>query len=164
MHAGWGVRTLSATAVAYDPLPYHRGSIWPHDTALIIDGLARTRRHAAVATLVDGVLAVAEHNGWRLPELIAGYGTDTVDAPVPYPVACSPQAWSAAAPLLLLCTVLRLEPDVPAGLVAIGPCLDPDLTLEVTGIGLGEHRLDVSIDRDRITAAADPPLDITIGR
>lgn len=164
MHAGWGVRTLSATAVAYDPLSYHRGSIWPHDTALLVDGLARTRQRAAVVSLVDGVLAVAEHDRWRLPELIAGYGTDTVDAPVPYPVACSPQAWSAAVPLQLLRTVLRLEPDVPAGRVAIGPCLDPDLTLDVVGIGLGAHRLDVSVDRGRITAAVDPPLRITIER
>lgn len=162
MHAGWGIRTLSADAVAYDPLSYHRGSIWPHDTALAIGGFARTGRHAAASALIDGVLELAEHTGWRLPELIAGYGMDTVDTPVPYPVACSPQAWSAAVPLALLTTMLQLEPDVPAGTVTIGPCLDPRLTLDITGIRLGTHQLDVTVDRGRITATVDPPLQVTI--
>ncbi|CAN5742762.1 glycogen debranching N-terminal domain-containing protein [soil metagenome] len=164
MHAGWGIRTLSADATAYDPLSYHRGSIWPHDTALVIAGIARTGRQGATSALVDGVLALAEHTRWRLPELIAGYGTDTVDTPVPYPVACSPQAWSAAVPLALLTTLLQLEPNVPAGELTIGPCLDPRLTLDITGIRLGAHRLDVSVDRGRITATADPPLQITVRR
>lgn len=164
MHAGWGLRTLSSAAAAYNPLSYHCGSVWPHDTALVVDGLARAGRTRAAATLVDGLLRLAEHVGWRLPELVCGLGADEADAPVPYPVACSPQAWSAAAPLLLLRTTLRLDPDVPAGRVSLGPVLQDDLTLDVRGIRLGAHRLDVSVDRGHITARIDPPIAVTIHR
>lgn len=162
MDSGWGLRTLSSTAAAYDPLSYHRGSIWPHDTALVIDGIARAGRQRRAANLIDGVLRLAEHAGWRLPEVVAGYGVDEVDAPVPYPTTCSPQAWSAAVPLALLRTLLRLDPDVPAGRVALGPALRDDVTLTVTGIRLGAHRLDVSLDRGRISARTDAPLDVTV--
>jgi glycogen debranching enzyme len=162
MDAGWGLRTLGATERAYDPMSYHRGSVWPHDSALVIDGLARYGHSGVAARLVDGLLAAAEHHGWRLPELYAGYGSDEVPAPVPYPVACSPQAWSAAVPLHLLRTLLRLEPDVPAGTVSIGPAL-ADVTLQVEGIRVGEHRLDLTVDGGRIAAHADPPLRILHG-
>ena len=162
MDGGWGLRTLSRTAAGYDPLSYHRGSIWPHDTALVIDGIARAGRRRRAADLISGVLRAAEHTGWRLPELFAGYGAEEVDAPVPYPTTCSPQAWSAAAPLALLRTLLRLDPDVPAGTVTVGPALRGDLTLAVAGIRLGGHRLDVSVDRGHVTIRTDAPLDITI--
>jgi len=162
MDGGWGLRTLSSTAVGYDPLSYHRGSIWPHDTALVADGITRAGRRRRAANLIDGVLRLAEHAGWRLPEVVAGYGVDEVDAPVPYPTTCSPQAWSAAVPLALLRTLLRLDPDVPAGRVALGPALRDDVTLSVTGIRLGAHRLDVSLDRGRISARTDAPLGITV--
>jgi glycogen debranching enzyme len=128
----------------------------------VIDGIARAGRQRRAADLLDGVLRVAEHGGWRLPELFAGYGADEVDAPVPYPTTCSPQAWSAAAPLALLRSLLRLDPDAPAGTVALGPALRDDLTLTVTGIRLGAHRLDVSVDRGRISAHTDAPLELTI--
>lgn len=157
-----GLRTLSSTAAAYDPLSYHRGSIWPHDTALVADGIARAGRRSPAANLIDGVLRLAEHAGWRLPEVVAGYGVDEVDAPVPYPTTCSPQAWSAAVPLALLRTLLRLDPDVPAGRVALGPALRDDVTLSVTGIRLGAHRLDVSLDRGHVSARTDAPLDVTV--
>lgn len=164
MAAGWGVRTLSSDAAAYDPLSYHCGSIWPHDTALVVDGIARAGGTRTAADLIDGLLRVAEHTGWRLPELFAGYGDDEVAAPVPYPTTCSPQAWSAAAPLALLRTLLRLDPDVPYGTVTIGPALRDDLTLRVSGIRLGEHRLDITVDRGRLTASTDASLDIVIRR
>jgi glycogen debranching enzyme len=162
MDGGWGLRTLSSTAVGYDPLSYHRGSIWPHDTALVADGITRAGRRRRAANLIDGVLRLAEHAGWRLPEVVAGYGVDEVDAPVPYPTTCSPQAWSAAVPLALLRTLLRLDPDVPAGRVALGPALRDDVTLSVAGIRLGAHRLDVSLDRGRISARTDATLGITV--
>ncbi len=159
VNAGWGIRTLGAGELAYDPMSYHRGSVWPHDSALVIDGLARYGRTEVAGRLIDGLLVAAEHTGWRLPELYAGYGSNEVPAPVPYPVACSPQAWSAAAPLQLLRTLLRIEPDVPAGTVSVGPALT-DITLRVEGIRLGGHRLDITVNDGRIDADADPPLQI----
>lgn len=96
--------------------------------------------------------------------MLAGYGRDEVARPVPYPTTCQPQAWSAAAPLALLRTALRLDPDVPGGTVAIGPVLQPELSLRVTGIRLGPHVLDVTVDRGRIAAAANPPLRVRIRR
>ena len=161
LNAGWGIRTLGADERAYDPLSYHRGTVWPHDSALVIDGLARYGRTTAAGGLIDGLLDAAEHHRWRLPELYGGYGSDEVPAPVPYPVACNPQAWSAATPLHLLRTLLRIDPDVPNGSVAIGPAL-ADVTVDVSGIRLGPHRLDVAVDGGRVTASADPPLRITV--
>jgi hypothetical protein len=161
MNAGWGIRTLGAGERGYDPMSYHRGSVWPHDTALAIEGLARYGMTADADALITGLLEAAEHNGWRLPELYGGYGRDEVPTPVPYPVACSPQAWSAAAPLQLLRTLLRIAPDVPGGSVGVGPALS-HMSVRVEGIRLGVHRLDVTVDDGRIAARADPPLHIVV--
>lgn len=104
--SGWGVRTLAAGQRPYHPLSYHRGSVWPQDNALIALGLARYGLHAEARTVAGGLLAAAARHGYRLPEVLAGYGRDTHPDPVPYPHACSPQAWAAATPLALL-TALR---------------------------------------------------------
>lgn len=164
LNAGWGIRTLSSDATSFDPLSYHRGTIWPHDSALVIDGLARAGRGDVAADLIDGLLTVAEHDGWRLPELFAGYGRDAVPAPVPYPAACSPQAWSAAAPLALLRTLLRIDPDVASGTLTVGPVLGDDLDLRVEGLRLGPHLVDVAVCDGRVEVRADPPLRINVRR
>ncbi|GAA1499647.1 amylo-alpha-1,6-glucosidase [Streptomyces synnematoformans] len=103
--SGWAVRTLAAGQVPYHPLSYHRGSCWPHDNAVIALGLARYGLAAEARTLARGLLATAEAHGWRLPEVLAGYARSDHPAPVPYPHACSPQAWAAATPLALLTAV-----------------------------------------------------------
>ncbi|MFW6690902.1 glycogen debranching N-terminal domain-containing protein [Streptomyces sp. MAR4 CNX-425] len=103
--SGWAVRTLAAGQRPYHPLSYHRGSCWPHDNAVIALGLARYGLEAEVGTLTRGLLATAEAHGWRLPEVLAGYARRDHPAPVPYPHACSPQAWAAATPLALLTAV-----------------------------------------------------------
>ncbi|MEU8352904.1 glycogen debranching N-terminal domain-containing protein [Streptomyces sp. NPDC048845] len=108
--SGWGVRTLAAGQAAYHPLSYHRGGIWPHDNAVIALGLARYGLHEEVRTLARALVDTAAHHDWRLPEVLAGYGRDAHPSPVPYPHACSPQAWAAATPLALL-TALRTPPD-----------------------------------------------------
>ncbi|MGI5347790.1 glycogen debranching N-terminal domain-containing protein [Streptomyces sp. CA-250714] len=100
--SGWGVRTLAAGQRAYHPLSYHRGSVWPQDNALIALGLARYSLRAEAARLTEGLLAAAAHHGYRLPEVLAGYSRAEHPAPVPYPHACSPQAWAAATPLALV--------------------------------------------------------------
>jgi glycogen debranching enzyme len=153
----WGLRTLAASEVAYNPLGYHLGSIWPHDTAIGIAGLMRHGRVEAATRLTDGLLAAAAAFNWRLPELLGGMAGDEIAQPVPYPVACSPQAWSAAAPLLLLRAMLRLEPDVPAGVVSIAPVLPDHEEVLVTGIPLGAGRLGVRVRGSDVEIVESPP-------
>ncbi|MGW2827862.1 amylo-alpha-1,6-glucosidase [Streptomyces sp. NPDC001286] len=103
--SGWGVRTLAAGQAAYHPLSYHRGSVWPHDNALITLGLARYGLHDEARTVAHGLVDAANATGHRLPEVIAGYGRDAHAEPVPYPHACERESRSAAAPLALLTAV-----------------------------------------------------------
>ncbi|MEU0685970.1 amylo-alpha-1,6-glucosidase [Streptomyces uncialis] len=103
--SGWGVRTLAAGQPAYHPLSYHRGSVWPHDNALIALGLARYGLHDEARTVARGVLAAARAGGGRLPEVLAGYSRETHPEPVPYPHACVRESRSAAAPFALLTAI-----------------------------------------------------------
>ncbi|MGV9555080.1 amylo-alpha-1,6-glucosidase [Streptomyces sp. NPDC003522] len=103
--SGWGVRTLAAGQPAYHPLSYHRGSVWPHDNALIALGLARYGLHDEARAVAHGLVDAATATGHRLPEVLAGYGRDTHAEPVPYPHACVRESRSAAAPLALLTAV-----------------------------------------------------------
>lgn len=103
--SGWGVRTVASGQPAYHPLSYHRGSVWPHDNALITLGLARYGLHDEARTVAQALLDAAAVTGYRLPEVWAGYGRDTHGEPVPYPHACGLEARSAAAPLALLTAV-----------------------------------------------------------
>ncbi|HEV7628720.1 MAG TPA: glycogen debranching N-terminal domain-containing protein [Streptomyces sp.] len=100
--SGWGVRTLASGQGPYHPLSYHRGSIWPHDNAVIALGLARYGLRAEARTLARGMIEAAARQGYRLPEVLAGYSRADHPDPVPYPHACSPQAWAAATPLALM--------------------------------------------------------------
>ncbi|MFE7855761.1 glycogen debranching N-terminal domain-containing protein [Streptomyces sp. NPDC057403] len=103
--SGWGVRTLASGQAAYHPLSYHRGSVWPHDNALITLGLARYGLHDEARTVAHGLVDAANATGHRLPEVIAGYGRDAHAEPVPYPHACIRESRAAAAPLALLTAV-----------------------------------------------------------
>ncbi|GAA3815670.1 glycogen debranching N-terminal domain-containing protein [Streptomyces phyllanthi] len=103
--SGWGVRTLASGQPAYHPLSYHRGSVWPHDNALIALGLARYGLHDEARTVARGLVDAATATGHRLPEVLAGYGRDTHPEPVPYPHACVRESRAAAAPLALLTAV-----------------------------------------------------------
>ena len=100
--SGWGVRTLAAGQTPYHPMSYHRGGVWPHDTAIAVAGLAAAGRRAEAARIADGLLAAAYFGDGRLPEVMTGLARERGYGPVPYPHSCSPQAWAAAAPLLLL--------------------------------------------------------------
>jgi glycogen debranching enzyme len=122
MFSGWGVRTLAEGQVPYNPMEYHNGSVWPHDNSLIAAGLARYGRHAEAARLAEAVLSAAPYFDHRLPEALVGSPRSRTTIPVPYPSACSPQAWASGTPLLLLRTVLGLQPT-PDKLEVVDPCL-----------------------------------------
>jgi glycogen debranching enzyme len=111
MFSGWGIRTMSTLERGYNPIEYHDGTVWPHDTSIACAGLARHGFREEAAVLHHALLDAAQHFGWRLPEVIAGYPRAETSFPVPYPTACSPQAWAAAAPVLTLQSVLGLQPD-----------------------------------------------------
>lgn len=151
LSSGWGLRTLAADNPGYNPLSYHCGSVWPHDTALAVAGLRRYGCHAEADQLQDGLLAAASSFGGRLPELFAGLARSEMPRPVVYPASCSPQAWAAAAPLLLIRAMLGLEPDLPRGTVSVAPRLDGLNRLYALGVPLGEGRIDVRADGNEVT-------------
>jgi N-terminal domain of (some) glycogen debranching enzymes/Amylo-alpha-1,6-glucosidase len=147
--SGFGLRTMSDHDAAYSPVSYHCGSVWPHDTAIVIRGLAAAGRGHRAAELIDGLLAAAVHFDFRLPELYGGDPRADVPRPVPYPAACRPQAWSAAAAPAILQALLGLEVDVPAGRVRVRP-VRPSLVgrLQVEGLVVGGHELTIQISED----------------
>ena len=97
MLSGFGIRTMSTAAAGYWPLSYHGGSVWTHDSAIIARGMLRAGLVETAATVVEGMLRTAEGFGFRVPELHSGDPATAVSGPLPYPAACRPQAWSAAA-------------------------------------------------------------------
>jgi glycogen debranching enzyme len=117
MDSGFGLRTLATTMGAYNPMSYHNGSVWPHDTAIAVAGVLRYRHVPGALALAErlgtGLLDAAEMFGGRLPELYCGFPRVQFGSPVPYPTSCSPQAWASATPLFLLRSFLGLQPDVP---------------------------------------------------
>jgi glycogen debranching enzyme len=96
MFSGYGIRTVSTTNGGYWPTRYHAGSVWSHDTGIIIGGMLRAGFAEAAAELANGLLDAAEGFDWRLPELFSGHAASDVERPVPYPASCRPQAWAAA--------------------------------------------------------------------
>jgi len=112
MFSGWGVRTLRDGEVRYNPMAYHNGSIWPHDTALVALGLANYGLKSEVVRIAEGIFAAAQHFEMRrLPELFCGFLRHPGEAPTRYPTACSPQAWAAASSHLILQALLGLNID-----------------------------------------------------
>jgi glycogen debranching enzyme len=148
MFSGFGVRTLSSEAGAYNPMSYHNGSVWPHDNAIVAAGLRRYGFVAEANRIGLALLDAADGFDGHLPELFCGFGRDEFDAPVPYPTSCSPQAWAAAAPLLLLRSFLGLEVDAPAGVVRLDPRVpDALLPLSVEQLHVGGELLEVHLKR-----------------
>ncbi len=111
LFSGWGVRTLAAGEARYNPIGYHTGTVWPFDNSFIAWGLRRYGFKEEAAEIAAGILDAAEFFDGRLPEAFGGYPRKQTKYPVQYPTACSPQAWSTGTPLLLLRTMLGLEPQ-----------------------------------------------------
>lgn len=114
MFTGWGVRTLSTTAMRYNPTSYHNGSVWPHDNSIIAAGMARYGFTSYALQIMMGQFHVST---WmqrkRIPELFCGFEQQSLSGPVGYPVACSPQAWASAGVFLMIGAALGLFVDAP---------------------------------------------------
>jgi glycogen debranching enzyme len=145
MFTGWGIRTLGSTMARYNPVSYHNGSVWPHDSAICAAGLARYGFVAEAEKVTVGLFQAAEAFGGRLPELFCGFDRGAFPIPVPYPASCSPQAWASASPFWLLRTaLLRLEPSVPDGTIRCAPVIPAAFgTLSVENLLLGGSRVSI---------------------
>ncbi|WP_127129177.1 glycogen debranching N-terminal domain-containing protein [Georgenia sp. SYP-B2076] len=146
MFSGWGVRTLASSMGAYNPMSYHNGSVWPHDNAIIAGGLRRYGFDGHAQRVASAILTAAEAFDGRLPELICGFDRSEYAAPVPYPTACSPQAWASAAPLELVRVLLGAEACVPHGCLRLDPAVPPELEpLRLHGVPIAGTRVDVEV-------------------
>ncbi|MFC6490554.1 glycogen debranching N-terminal domain-containing protein [Nitratireductor sp. GCM10026969] len=146
--SGWGIRTVATTEARYNPMSYHNGSVWPHDNALIAAGLARYGFRAETARVFEGLFSAATYIDLRrLPELFCGFPRQRSRGPTFYPVACSPQAWAAVAPLSILQSCLGMAIDAAQGTLTFHQPMLPEFLEEVTlrGITLPQGRLDVSL-------------------
>jgi glycogen debranching enzyme len=158
MFSGWGLRTLSAGERLYNPMSYHNGSVWPHDTAIAAAGLRRCGQTEAFLRLATALFEAAlEWEGERMPELFCGFSRVPGFGPTRYPVACSPQAWAAGVPFHLLSEMLGLSPDARANRVSlINPVLPPWLDwVEVRDLRLRDSSLDFVVSRGSQTAAVE---------
>ncbi|MFI7605431.1 glycogen debranching N-terminal domain-containing protein [Micromonospora sp. NPDC049366] len=159
---GFGLRTMSTDDAGFSPLSYHCGSIWAHDTAIVLAGLARAGFRDAALGLADGLLGAAEAFDYRLPEL---YGGDdrSLGRPVPYPAACRPQAWAAAGAVLLLQAATGLYPDVPGGTVRLAPLAGPELgAVAVDRLTLAGAPVGVAVDRSGHPTITNLPANLTV--
>jgi glycogen debranching enzyme len=150
MFSGWGIRTLSSLERRYNPSGYHLGSVWPHDNALIAAGFRRYGFSGPLLELFTGLLRAAmEFQQFRLPELFAGFGAADCSVPVLYPMACHPQAWSAASLPSLLLSALGIADDGFGGKIrVVCPQLPPFVSwLEVNGLRGAGGEFDIRFER-----------------
>lgn len=163
MWSGWGVRTLTRDHPAYNPISYHRGSVWPHDTMLAITGLFSYGHVDEALTLAGGLLAASPHFSYELPELFSGISRDEVPHPIGYPTSSSPQAWAAAVPIYLTEQLLGIRPDLPAGRVVVGPRLPEGIELVLDGLRLGDGVLSLRAEGRRAHFLEVPPgIDVVV--
>ena len=156
MFSGWGIRTMSKNEGPYNPMSYHNGSVWPHDNALIAAGLKRYGFIEATNRVATAMFDTAVNMDYmRLPELFCGFIRRSRTRPVQYPVACSPQAWAAGAPFLLLQALLGLSARANENLLTINkPYLPKWLNeVELRGLRVGQSTLSLVFRRERDTTA-----------
>ena len=145
MFTGWGIRTLASDMGAYNPVSYHNGSVWPHDSAIVATGLMRYGLWRRPSGWRGGIFDAAAHFDGQLPELFCGFDRSEYHGPVPYPTACSPQAWAAAAPIQLARILLRFDPDFTRGVVHLAPFLAEDKgDFRADNVRLGHSRISIT--------------------
>jgi glycogen debranching enzyme len=142
MFTGWGIRSLSSEDAGYNPLEYHNGTVWPHDSAICAEGMRRYGFRDEAGIVCKAVLDAAASFTNQLPEVFAGFARDDSDVPVEYPRALKPQSWAAGAPLLALRTLLGL--DVVDGRLRSRPHVPEELgTLRLRNVTYRGRREDV---------------------
>lgn len=149
-YSGWGVRTVAEGEARYNPMSYHNGSIWPHDNALLAQGLAKQGTKRGIIDIFEGLMRATTYMDYRrIPELYCGFRRRRGRGPTLYPVACSPQAWSASAPLSLIQSLLGLEFRLREGEVLLNNPVLPSMLDAVTlrNISLGDARADFVVSR-----------------
>ncbi|HEY2945844.1 MAG TPA: amylo-alpha-1,6-glucosidase, partial [Vicinamibacteria bacterium] len=148
--SGWGVRTVSASELRYNPMSYHNGSIWPHDNAMIAAGFARYGMTEHILPILRGLF---DASGFlelhRMPELFCGFKRRPGEGPTLYPVACSPQAWAAGAVFMLLQACLGLTVDGPRRQIVFARPRLPEFlqTVTILGLKVGEAAVDLALQR-----------------
>ncbi|WP_353720243.1 amylo-alpha-1,6-glucosidase [Dyadobacter sp. 676] len=151
MFSGWGLRTVSSESARYNPMSYHNGSIWPHDVSLVAMGMARYGLHREayqlVTSLFDASLFLPLQ---RLPELYCGFERRKGEGPTPYPVACSPQAWSVAAAFQVIEAILLPGFDPAKGTLTINADGLPAYLdeIRVSGLRVGTSAYDVRFRKE----------------
>jgi glycogen debranching enzyme len=156
---GWGIRTLASGTARFNPMSYHNGSVWPHDTALCAAGIAAYGQRAETVQLMANMFESAVQFNMRLPELFCGFPRAAGEPPIPYPVACLPQAWAAGAIFMMLQACLGLSVDGARGEIVIDrPYLPEGVDrLSIRRILVGAEPVDLTFERSggRVVAFAD---------
>jgi glycogen debranching enzyme len=158
LFSGWGVRTLGTGEARYNPMSYHNGSIWPHDNAVVCEGLARYGHADAALQMLGAAFGGSLHfEGSRLPELFCGFSRRAGEGPTRYPVSCSPQAWAATAVFGMLAGCLGVEFEAAQRCVRMrSPRLPPFIDwIRVEGLRVGEARVDLLLQRYRDSVGVD---------
>jgi glycogen debranching enzyme len=147
--SGWGIRTLARGQPRFNPMSYHNGSVWPHDTSLGVAGMARYGERDAVALILAEIYGAASRFQMRLPELFCGFEREPGEGPIAYPVACLPQAWAAGSVFLMLQAALGIEIDALARTVTLtAPSLPTGIErLTVSRLQVGDASVDLAFER-----------------
>jgi glycogen debranching enzyme len=166
--SGWGLRTLAAGGVRYNPMSYHNGSVWPHDSAIALAGMAKYGERAGVIKVMADLFEASKTFGGRMPELLCGFQREADAPPIAYPVACMPQAWAAGSTFMMLsaCLGLRIDalrrevrlvrPRLPLGVERI---LIERLEVAGSAMDIEIHRLG---ERTAVTATPDQAVSVVV--
>jgi glycogen debranching enzyme len=159
----YGISTLAQDNGGFNPIGYHTGSIWTHDTAICCLGLVREGKREEATRVAQSLLASAEAFDYRWPELYGGAGAGVLDRPVPYPASCRPQAWSTASAAVLISVALGFEPDAPAGRLTLRPARPAAYgQMTVRGLRFAGRTFGVSCAADGSIELLDAPHDLEI--
>ncbi|MBT9316611.1 amylo-alpha-1,6-glucosidase [Leptothoe spongobia] len=156
MFSGWGIRTLSSTSVAYNPMGYHVGSVWPHDNGMIAAGLRSLGFTEQALEIAQGIFDMTTQQPYQCPpELFCGFNRTPTGSPVRYPVACSPQAWATGTVFQLLQIMVNLVPDVPNNcLRVVQPTLPASVNyMSLKNFKVGHTLLDLEFERSQEATA-----------
>lgn len=164
LDSGFGLRTMARDNGGYSPFSYHCGTVWPHDTAIVIWSMARAGFADRATGLARGLLEAAAGYGSRLPELYSGDGPEEGPCPAPYPAACRPQAWAAAAVGAVVHCLLGLRADLPNGTLRVSPLAEqPFGALHVSGLRAGSDEFGVEVGSDGSVRLFGAPASVRVG-